>query len=211
MNVQEFREDETLSGSVIWALFNRTHFAVYRLRELELAQFNLTVEQTGILILLLSRGGSATAKTIEDLTMRQHHSISTLVNRMIKTNLVAKRKSPNGKTSEIVITKDGEDLYKSVLTNSMEMVFSSIKAKDRKQLLEYLTLILEKARDLLGVSYIPPFLRYRQIENRTQEIKVKNKEDKKTTDQEIWKQLNLAWSALYRLRELELAQFSLTV
>jgi DNA-binding MarR family transcriptional regulator len=137
--------------------FNLARHSVYRLRELELAQFGLTVEQSIILYLLISRGGSTTAKTIEDLTLRQHHSISTLINRMIKTRLVAKKKNRDSKKFEILITQHGEDLHKKVPIHSIEMVFSSLKDKDRERLYTYLSTLLDKARDFLGLSFVPTF------------------------------------------------------
>jgi hypothetical protein len=62
-----------------------------------LAQFGLTVEQSMILSLLTNRGRSATPKMIEEFTMRQYNSISALINRMIRMNLVSKRKIPQSK------------------------------------------------------------------------------------------------------------------
>jgi len=162
---QEHDKDEKLTDLELWMLFNRTRNSIYRLRELELAQFGLTVEQSAILYFLITRGGSATAKTIEDLTMRQHNSISTIINRMIKTDLVAKKKSPDNKRFEILITKHGEELHKKVPVYSLEMVFSSLKVNDRERLHSYLNILLEKARDLLGLSFIPPFLIKQSQEN----------------------------------------------
>jgi DNA-binding MarR family transcriptional regulator len=212
MNNKKYNEHQNITKYSTWMLFNRTTSSVYRLRELELAQFGLTVEQSVILYLLISRGGAATSKTIEDLTMRQHHSISTLVNRMIKTNLVAKKKRTDNKRSEICVTKHGEDLYKKIPIHSLEMVFSSLKEKDRQRLFNYLNTLLEKARDLLGLSFVPPFL-LKSIDagvdqkNNSQE----RKEGKKPVDFELWMLLNRTRNSVYRIRELELAQFGLTV
>jgi DNA-binding MarR family transcriptional regulator len=192
-------------------LFNLARNSVYRLRELELAQFGLTVEQSTILYLLISRGGSATAKTIEYLTLRQHHSISTLINRMIKTHLVTRKKSPDNKKFEILITKHGEDLYKKVPIHSMEMLFSSLKVKDRERLYAYLDTLLEKARDLLGPTFIPPFLQYIDVENYGKKNHNEYDDNNNPTDFELWMVFNRTRNSVYRLRELELAQFDLTV
>jgi len=157
-NIEEYAEIMNRTDFELWIVFNRTRSSVYRLRELELGQLGLTVEQSAILYLLTSWGGSASAKTIEYLTLRQHHSISTLINRMIKMGLVTRKKSPDSKRFDIVITMHGEDLHKQTPIHSIEMVFSCLKAKDRERLHGYLTMLLEKARDLLGLSYVPPFL-----------------------------------------------------
>jgi DNA-binding MarR family transcriptional regulator len=205
-------ESQSITGPMTWKILNLARNAIYRVRELELAQFGLTVEQSMILSLLSNRGGSATSKTIEDLTMRQHNSISALINRMIKTNMVAKKKNLNTKKTEILITQHGEDLYKKEPIHSLEMVFSSLTEEDNEQLLNFLNTLLNKARDLLGISFVPPFL-LKSIDagenrkNKNQE----HDEEKKPTGFELWLYLNRTRNTIYRLRELELAQFDLTV
>jgi DNA-binding MarR family transcriptional regulator len=194
-----------------WMLFNLARNSVYRLRELELAQFGLTVEQSTILYLLMSRGGSATAKTIEYLTLRQHHSISTLINRMIKMNLVAKKKSPDSQKFEIVITKHGEDLHKKVPLHSIEMAFSSLKLREKERFYAYLVTVLGKARDLLGQSFVAPFLEDSDGENNWDLNRNGNDKVESPTDFEIWTLFNRTQNSIYRIRELELAQFGLTV
>jgi DNA-binding MarR family transcriptional regulator len=212
MDNKKYTKHQSITEYTTWMIFNRTRTSVYRIRELELAQFGLTVEQSMILSLLSNRGGSATSKTIEDLTMRQHNSISALINRMIKMDLVAKKKNLDNKKAKIFITKYGEDLYKQVPIHSLEMVFSSLKEKERKRLFNYLNILLEKARDLLGISFVPPFL-LKPIdagESRNSDIQ-EHDEERKPTGFELWMLLNRTRNTIYRLRELELAQFDLTI
>jgi DNA-binding MarR family transcriptional regulator len=212
MEIKIITESQSITGPMTWKILNLTRNSIYRIRELELAQFGLTVEQSMILSLLSNRGGSTTSKTIEDLTMRQHNSISALINRMIKTNMVAKKKNPNTKKTEILITRHGEDLYKKEPIHSLEMVFSSLTEKDNEQLFNYLNILLNKARDLLGISFVPPFL-LKSIdagENRKNENQ-EHDEEKKPTGFKLWLYLNRTRNTVYRLRELELAQFDLTV
>ncbi len=205
-------ENRKITTQSTWMLFNLTRNSVYRLRELELAQFGLTVEQSTILSILINRGGATTVKTIEYLTLRQHHSISTLVNRMIKMNLVTRYKSPDSKKFEILITEYGEDLYKKVPIRSMEMLFSTLKLKERERLYNYLNTLLARARDLLGLSFMPPFLRYINLENDNGEKNRKENDDvTNPTFFELWMAFNRTRNSVYRLRELELAQFGLTV
>jgi DNA-binding MarR family transcriptional regulator len=211
MNDLIINENRNITEYSTWMLFNLARNAVYRLRELELAQFGLTVEQSTILHLLISRGGSITAKTIEYLTLRQHHSISTLVNRMIKMHLVTKKKSPDTKKFEILITRYGEDLYKKVPIHSIEMVFSPLKVKDRERLYAYLNTLLDKARDLLGLSFISPSLEHLDEENNGEKNRKEYDEVKNRTDFELWMLFNRTRNSVYRSRELELAQFGITV
>jgi len=195
-----------------WMILNRARNSIYRVRELELARFGLTVEQSGILSILTNRGGSATSKTIEDLTLRQHNSIFTLVNRMIKMDLIEKRINQGNNKFEFLITKHGESLHIKVPVHSMESIFSSLKGKDRELFVYHLNLLLKRARDLLGLSFIPPFL-LKTVDasaNPDNNIQIQSG-NKDLTDFEMWMLLHRTSNSLYRLRELELAQFSLTV
>ncbi len=212
MDNKKHTESQSIKIYTTWKTLNRTRNSIYRVRELELAQFGLTVEQSVILSLLKNLGGATTSKTIEDLTMRQHHSISTHINRMTRMNLVAKRKNPESKKNEILITRYGEDLYNKVPIYSLEMVFSSLKEKERERLFVCLNILLKKARDLLGISFVPPFLltSVDTSNNRKNENQAKVG-GKKPTNFEIWMLLNRTRNTIYRLRELELAQFDITV
>jgi len=142
----------------IWVLLDRTHFAVTRSRLLELAQFNLTKEQAQVLYALRSFGGSATMTQIASVTLRQHHSVSTLVKRMEKTGLLKKTKIPNNKVYKVVMTKKGKDSYAKVTRESIEMVFSSLSLADKRKFTSCLIQLQERANNLLGLDYKPPFL-----------------------------------------------------
>jgi DNA-binding MarR family transcriptional regulator len=212
MQNKKYNEHQSITEFATWNVFNRTRDSIYRVRELELAQIGLTVEQSMILSLLINRGKSATPKTIEDYTMRQYNSISALINRMIRMNLVAKRKNPESKKTEIVITRHGQDLYSKEPIHSLEEVFSSLKEKDRERLFKYSNILLKKARDLLGISFVPPFLlKSIDAKDNGDNNNPEHAEYQKPTSFELWMILNRSRNTIYRLRELELAQFNLTV
>jgi DNA-binding MarR family transcriptional regulator len=143
----------------MWVLLDNAHFAVARARLLELAQYELTKEQAQVLYVLQNNGGSATQAQIAEFTMRQHHSVSTLVNRMNKDGLVEKEKDPNGKGFRINITQKGREKYRKVTQNSVKMIFSSLSPEERQQLSRYLKRLHKTARNLLGLNYKPPFLK----------------------------------------------------
>ncbi|MFH1646071.1 MAG: MarR family winged helix-turn-helix transcriptional regulator [Chloroflexota bacterium] len=120
------------SGFDMWVLMDNAHFAIARSRFLEISQFDLTKEQAQVLYVLQVFGGSATQTQIADFTMRQHHSVSTLVNRMCKEGLVRKEKDPAGRGFRIFVTKKGKDKYARVTKNSVEMIFSSLSPAEKK-------------------------------------------------------------------------------
>ena len=143
----------------MWVLLDNAHFAVARARLLELAQYDLTKEQAQVLYVLQNNGGSATQTQIAEFTMRQHHSVSTLVNRMTKDGLVEKEKDPSTKGFRINITQKGREKYGKVTQDSVKMIFSSMSSGERQQLSRYLKRLHTTARNLLGLDYKPPFLK----------------------------------------------------
>jgi DNA-binding MarR family transcriptional regulator len=145
----------------IWVLLDSAHFAVTRSRLLELAQFNLTKEQAQVLYVLKMFGGSATMNQIASFTMRQRHSVSTLINRMENAGLVRKVKDPKEKVYKVVMTKKGKNRYAGVTRESIEMIFSSLSAAEKSKLVSLLNELHDKARSLLGMDYKPPFLKRR--------------------------------------------------
>lgn len=212
MRIRKYDKQQGITDFTTWRFLNLARNSIYRLRELELAPFGLTVEQSITLSILINRGGAASSKTLEELTLRQHHSISTLVNRMIKIKLVNKSKISDRKKNEILISEYGASLYKKVPICSLESVFSSLKEIDRKQFSDCLNALLKKARDLLGISFVPPFLLKPVNERDTGKKYVQeNQDNRELTDFELWMLLNRTRNSLYRVRELELAQFNLTV
>jgi DNA-binding MarR family transcriptional regulator len=150
----------------LWSLLSRTRFAIARMRELELLQFNLTIEQASVLHILQNNGHPMTIEELEDITMRQPHSISTLVNRMVKAGLLSKEKSPDGKKLLISPTLEARDVFLRVTSVSLEMTFSALEPEDRQRLEVRLSRLLKKARQLLGVSSHPLFMQY-VIQERT--------------------------------------------
>jgi len=149
--IYEDSNKKELNAFELWQLLFRAEFAISRLRELELSQYNLTVEQSSILHIIESSSGS-TIKDLENFTMRQHHSIYVLINRMIKMGLATKVRNFQRKSMKIVLTKKGKDLLHKVRYDSLEMIFSVLTIREKEQLIDCLNILLNKARELLQVD-----------------------------------------------------------
>jgi len=143
----------------MWVLFDQTRFTIYRSRELELAQNKLTSIQAEVLFTLYKNGGAATQKEIADYTMRQHHSVSTLINRMAARGMVKKVKLPGESRTKIVMTEKALELYKKTPCHSIDMVFDSLTPEKKKIFEEVLLELRKNAREILGLDFIPPFLK----------------------------------------------------
>ena len=153
------QESVDLEGNFkLWVLLDQTAFAVARNRDLELKHYGLTPAQASILYTLESNNGQATQNEISQSTMRQPHSVSTLINKMVDQGLVEKVQFPNSSRSLVSITKKGRNLYANTNRSSVEMIFSVLSEEEREQYSILLKRLLKKARNLLGIDYKPPFL-----------------------------------------------------
>jgi DNA-binding MarR family transcriptional regulator len=195
----------------LWSLLDRTAFAISRLREIELSQFGITIPQSSILHVLHVQGGALTLQDLGKNRMRQHHSISTLINRMAKIGLVLRTKTTNGKRYQIKISPAGQKIRTKLTETSLRMVFSSLSAKEKRDLADDLIPLLEKARYLLGMSQTTPFLSHLSQKKANPEINRKISRARIVTDYDLWILFDRVGFAISRLREIELAQFGLTL
>jgi DNA-binding MarR family transcriptional regulator len=140
----------------LWKLLDHTKFMVGRLREMELARYGLTPEQVHVLDIIFQSGGTTTINEIVELTMRQHHSISTLINRMTRQGLVNKiRTADDKRIFKVVITEKGLSLIKKVSRDSIINTFTSLSEEEKIELDAHLHKLLIKAYNLLGKEYKP--------------------------------------------------------
>jgi DNA-binding MarR family transcriptional regulator len=135
----------------LWTIFDHTQFMISRSREIELNKHKLTREQAYVLFILGRSNGSTTINEIAAITQRQHHSISTLINRMVKQGIVSKvmRASAKGKY-DIHITEHGRDVYKQVRFDSVKNTFACLSEKEKQELDRHLRHLLTCAYALQG-------------------------------------------------------------
>ncbi|MBN1161289.1 MAG: winged helix DNA-binding protein [Dehalococcoidales bacterium] len=183
-------------------------FAIYKLREMELANFGLNVEQSSILHFISERGGATTIKEIIDKTMRQPNSVYILLNKMVKMGLIHNRRGNQSKSTLISITEHGKSLLEKITSISLEEIFSVLREKDRVILFDILNRLLTRSRYLLGIGYVAPIAK---LLNSEVPQKAKPKYNKHPSVNALWSILNNTRFAISRLRELELTKFELTM
>ncbi len=142
----------------LWSLFAITMETIARLRNIELAQYGVTREQSLIIHLLYNSGGTSTLNQLANSAMRKHNSMSTLVRRMAKAGLVQRIKNPEDNQFTILLTEKGKKLFKEMPLASIEMTFSTLSTEEKIHMKDYLDRLQSKARGLLGLDYKPPFL-----------------------------------------------------
>jgi len=143
------------SDYAVWSSLDATRFAISRLREIELSRFGLTLEQSSILKVLSARNAALTLKDMEDITLRQHHSVSTLVNRMIGMGLLARQKSEGERGHRVFVTSAGRDLFSRITTVAIDMTFSVLNERDKRRLATCLRSLYSHARNLLEAPSVP--------------------------------------------------------
>ena len=208
---EEDEASKPLSDAQLWCLILRSWNAVHRLRQLELTESGITVEQSSVLTALRYCGGAATSDELEDITLRQQHSISALTNRMIKSGLVIKEKSPKERKSRVAITEYGQQVLENTRRDAVTPVFSCLEQSEKAEFAAYLHALREKVRDLLGTAYRPPFMQAIAAENAEKVNFIPEGNFAKVSDYNLWIFLDGAGFAMSRLRQLELSKFGLTV
>lgn len=146
----------------LWRILDHTRFMIARSREKELAEYGLTPEQSFVLDILQESNGSTTINQLVEITQRQHHSISTLIDRMTKQGLVNKRKGATDRRKyEVIITQKGKRLIQEMTRESVGVIFSSLSEADRAELKTYLVQVMRGAYQVLGKEPQQGFLRPR--------------------------------------------------
>ena len=130
----------------LWRFLNHTAFMINRSRQKELAQYGVTPEQAQVLDILHQGRGMATISDIVNITLRQHHSISTLVSRMAMQGLVKKvRNASDARRYNVTITERGRALFRAITRDSITEIFSCLSERDRQELDKGLKKLMEKA------------------------------------------------------------------
>lgn len=155
---REFRNHDTINDAYLWGLLEHSTSLISRARELELAQYNITMEQMSVLHALLISGGSATIDEIATFIIRQHNSVSTIVNRMCKSGLVKREKQLHQKKYLVLITDKARGIASTTPRKSIEMVFANLSLIEKQQMATCLEELISKGHEILGHNHNLPFL-----------------------------------------------------
>jgi DNA-binding MarR family transcriptional regulator len=132
----------------LFVLLDSAHFLIARMRALELAKVNLTLEQAQVLH-HLTEAGSTTMKDISTYNKRQHHSVSTLINRMVEAGLVYKVKERNKRANQIKMTRVAKEKYDNITKVSLNKAFSCLRSEEKQLLAIYLNILRSKVLELM--------------------------------------------------------------
>jgi len=138
----------------LWILLSQAVQCIGKLRESELRQYGISLQQCSILFLIntvISMGKEARMHEIAALSLLEKHSISEIIQRMQKKGLVKKIKDDLG--VKVELTDNGlKTLELSLIRESTKLLFSSFSAQQTQQLKQLIKTLRDGAMDLLHSS-----------------------------------------------------------
>jgi DNA-binding MarR family transcriptional regulator len=137
---------------MLWVLVAQTRDAILRARERDYARYGISNERRAVLYMIENHGGRATPVEIARDLFRELHSVTELLKRMEKDDLIVRLKG-SGRSKVIVeLTEKGLDVFNQSLHNDTdERIFSALTAKEREQLASLLWKVRTKVLDDLGI------------------------------------------------------------
>lgn len=131
----------------IWKLVRHVSHLMARARQKELIGSDVTPIQAGVLICIKSHNAPVTLSTISQWILREHNSVSQLLDRMEKQGLIVKKEDHARKNViRVSITAKGEKVYRqSKDVKFLGRILQNLSSEERENLWK----CLEKMRGLL--------------------------------------------------------------
>jgi DNA-binding MarR family transcriptional regulator len=128
-------------------LLNQTTETIFRARQKELSQYNISTSQGAVLFIVKALGDKATISEISRWLLRKPHTVSEIISRMEKKGLLEKNRTPKRKSIiKVELTPKGLEIYrKSKKRRSFRNILSSLSLDERQQMLAYLKRLKESA------------------------------------------------------------------
>jgi DNA-binding MarR family transcriptional regulator len=128
-------------------LLNQTTETIFRARQKELDQYNISTSQGAVLFITKALGEKATISEISRWLLRKPHTVSEIVSRMEKRGLLKKAAAPKRKSIiQVGLTPKGLEVYrKSKKRKSFRNILSSLSLEERQQMIGYLKKLKESA------------------------------------------------------------------
>jgi DNA-binding MarR family transcriptional regulator len=138
----------------LWILLSRVYHLVAKLRNLELLKYNILPVQSYILFVIKALGNETTPTEISGYVYQQRSSVSDILNRMEKQDLITKTNKSGGKKRVIVrLTEKGvKALELSKNREFLHKVMSSLTEEKKRQLESSLETLRDAAIKELSIT-----------------------------------------------------------
>jgi len=139
----------------LWVLLAQTRDALFKARQKELTDYDISPRQSAVLFIIQAIGDNATAAEIAKYLFRETHSTYELLLRMKKERLI---KSIKNKTKKEVykLTPKGIRAYNhSLKRDSIREIVTSLSREERVQLKSSLKKLRDTALRILTAKELP--------------------------------------------------------
>ena len=136
----------------LWVMIAQTKDGLLRARQRDYARFNISNERRAVLWSIQNNGGKATPVEIARQLFRELHSVSEMLVRMEKEELITREKAPGKSRVVAKLTPKGLETFNQSLHNETDSrIFSVLTKKQRERLLSYLWKIRGQVLKELGI------------------------------------------------------------
>jgi DNA-binding MarR family transcriptional regulator len=141
----------------LWLLLTHARYALFRAREKELQRYGISPEQASLLFTVQAMGNKATPVALSRHLLRQPHTVSALIDRMAKRDLIRKVKDFDHKNwVRVEITEKGQNAYEqSTKRGPIHRVIGSLNPDEKKAFRRNLEKIFNKTRQEIGMDQNP--------------------------------------------------------
>jgi MarR family transcriptional regulator, organic hydroperoxide resistance regulator len=124
----------------LWTLLNRTHHAMWRAREKELAGMDISMIQSGVLFVVSNIDEPVTPAMLSRYLYREPHTISGLLSRMEKQGLVKRVRDLKRKNQvRVELTQKGKKAYEQQSkAGVVNKIVTNLSPEERANLSVYL-------------------------------------------------------------------------
>ena len=138
----------------LWVLLAHTRQAMFRARQKELRQYNISARHAAVLFAIESIGDETTPAEISRWLFREQHSVFEVLRRMEKQGLIRKTKDLDRKNQvRVQLTEKGREAHnQSTERESIHEIMSSLSEEERHQLRSYLHRLRNAALKRLGIE-----------------------------------------------------------
>ncbi len=144
----------------MWALLNQTRHAIYQIVGKELKSLGVSPAQAAMLLVIQSINPPPSLGQLGRLQIREHNSVTVVLNRMMKRGLVIKMKDPQKKSvTRVTLTDEGRNICELVMrSETIPKIFSCLSNKESQQLISNLEKVLDQANKEIGLERRLPFV-----------------------------------------------------
>jgi DNA-binding MarR family transcriptional regulator len=133
----------------LFPLINTTRDALVKLGEKDSRKHKITLTQARIIYILAHEKRGMTQNELASVLQRRFNSVSTLVSRMVKKELLTKIKNEEDNQYYVYLTEQGRDLDTRIGTRGIVEVLLTLSPEEQSQLRNTLIKIIKETGNSL--------------------------------------------------------------